>query len=681
MSADILFSESTWDTNLVFGGSGGGTTDTEVTVSGTLEGVSSGAVEVNYDNAVARVVGPFSGIRHQDAERVGPSVAASHASATYRDHTHDARHQVADRLFASRALPYQQLPHRRVDLIVRHQDATPTPRRIEAAHKSLSPVSRITRALRAQQAAPEGMALGVLWGDYQRFSRAFVGILYQHATPRHKRPEITSGATSRRYTDRLLEWEEGADRFGWGYRTPYTPPVTPPEEVCYEPPPAGTAPIVFFDEHVHLGSAELLFYCPGDIGDFIPTRRSYVVRHTFSIVRVSDSAEIPATGLQLQSDADAWAWTVRLTLAGPDAVGLLEEPGGGPALLEATVDGWTWRFIVESWSESREFGRRGVSATGRSLTAYLDLPYAAPRDYTEASAHTVGQLADQELPFGWTLDWSAEDWLVGAGAWSYTGLTPIRAISACANAAGGIVIPSRVSQTVTVAPRYSVYPWNYGSQPVSLTIPEAALSRVETRFSPDTWVNGVYVQGGETDGILARVYLDGTAGDQLAQAVVDRLITHTDGARALGGRIVAGNYQQPETRQVTLPLDDGTYFPLVSVGDFIEVMGERTIVSGVAVSVDRGNGGALRVRQSLNLGEDSGNVWSKFTQRVLPADPLLVGEVTAVYTPTGEVLVQLSGGGSVRVRGEASLGDKVYIRSGRVDGPAPNLTAYDLVLY
>jgi len=66
------------------------------------------------------------------------------------------------------------------------------------------------------------------------------------------------------------------------------------------------------------------------------------------------------------------------------------------------------------------------------------------------------------------------------------------------------------------------------------------------------------------------------------------------------------------------------------------------------------------------------NVYRALLQ-LLPQDPLRVGNVTAVHSADGTVTVELPGGGTERVRGTAAVDDRVFIRSGAVDGPAPEL--------
>lgn len=58
---------------------------------------------------------------------------------------------------------------------------------------------------------------------------------------------------------------------------------------------------------------------------------------------------------------------------------------------------------------------------------------------------------------------------------------------------------------------------------------------------------------------------------------------------------------------------------------------------------------------------------------LLPEAPLLRGTVTVVNSDE-TVTVQLSGGGLQRVRGVAAVDDRVFVRKGVIEGPAPALT-------
>ena len=65
------------------------------------------------------------------------------------------------------------------------------------------------------------------------------------------------------------------------------------------------------------------------------------------------------------------------------------------------------------------------------------------------------------------------------------------------------------------------------------------------------------------------------------------------------------------------------------------------------------------------------NLFAQF-KRLLPAQPLLVG--TVISSGSGAVVVELPGGDRITVRGEATPGDRAFVRNGLVESTAPALT-------
>jgi hypothetical protein len=56
---------------------------------------------------------------------------------------------------------------------------------------------------------------------------------------------------------------------------------------------------------------------------------------------------------------------------------------------------------------------------------------------------------------------------------------------------------------------------------------------------------------------------------------------------------------------------------------------------------------------------------------LIPAEPLQVGTVQAVVD--GLATVQLPGGGTLKARGDATVGQTVFVRGGAIEGEAPEL--------
>lgn len=64
------------------------------------------------------------------------------------------------------------------------------------------------------------------------------------------------------------------------------------------------------------------------------------------------------------------------------------------------------------------------------------------------------------------------------------------------------------------------------------------------------------------------------------------------------------------------------------------------------------------------------NLYRAFARLFAP-DPLLVGEVVAVSAIA--VTVELPDGALISARGTATVGDKVFVRGGAIEGSAPNV--------
>lgn len=64
------------------------------------------------------------------------------------------------------------------------------------------------------------------------------------------------------------------------------------------------------------------------------------------------------------------------------------------------------------------------------------------------------------------------------------------------------------------------------------------------------------------------------------------------------------------------------------------------------------------------------NVYRDFID-LLPPRPLQVGTVQSVST--GVATIALPGGGIIQARGQATVGQRVFVRDGLIEGTAPDL--------
>lgn len=65
------------------------------------------------------------------------------------------------------------------------------------------------------------------------------------------------------------------------------------------------------------------------------------------------------------------------------------------------------------------------------------------------------------------------------------------------------------------------------------------------------------------------------------------------------------------------------------------------------------------------------NAYREF-MALMPDEPLEVGEITSIEG--GVAIITLPGGGVLQARGEGTVGQRVFVRAGLIEGDAPTLT-------
>lgn len=333
-------------------------------------------------------------------------------------------------------------------------------------------------------------------------------------------------------------------------------------------------------------------------GTSIAARRTYMQTHSLAAYRLPDMTPVPLTGFDLAADEGSFGWT--LNAAGPDDILALLAPAAGlPAQLRVVLDGLTWDFVVEGLRRTRAFNRTGASITARSLASLLGDPYMPERAFLNGVPATGAQLVEDALQFtGVTLDWQVTDWLVPAGAWSFTG-TPLAAVRRVADAIGALVQCPRTGSVISIRPRYSVLPWQWASATPDITLALDPLTSEGYERADKPAYEGVYVSG-QAQGVLALVKRTGTAPDLLMASVTDALITHLDAARQRGESMLGGAGPQA-VMSLTLPVLTGSGEPgVLDVGKLVLVNDPagawKGRVRSVAVRAD-----GTTVRQSLTL--------------------------------------------------------------------------------
>lgn len=332
--------------------------------------------------------------------------------------------------------------------------------------------------------------------------------------------------------------------------------------------------------HLNIGAR-----CWGNAALRVAIRRSYRVMNTASLVRDSDGADIACSSITLALDRDAWSWSLSASLLGAEAMDVVPLP---PAAVRVTVNGYQWRMLIDEVSVSRSFGKRGVSLTGRSIAARLAEPYARARDYSETRLMTAQQLALQELPAGWTLDWQIVDWTVPAKVYRYTGLTPLESIKRLVKSAGGWLYADPTEQVLHAVPKWPQKPWAWDFVP-DMSLPSSYVMTESRQQQLGTPYDSILVCGGSDDGLAVLVTRAGTQGGDPASSVTDSLITDIEPAKGRAVQELADGWSLRQY-SISLPLQAppsgaGLIMPGATL-DFVSgADGWRGMVTGTSISV------------------------------------------------------------------------------------------------
>ncbi|MCL7938839.1 hypothetical protein M8009_00790 [Halomonas sp. ATCH28] len=610
--------------DLAFGGEAGGTPEaaTPLTINATLPSLAA-YVRLEASNTL-RVQATLP--------KTVAVVALSTDINVHRDPSHLAAsgYQRAATLAAVTGDGYRQSKQRRQQTATRYQHADPARLATSAPARQLSRLDALRRGVQ-QQAAP--LSHTAAW-RYQllppldRFRRvreqqgvsawAVQGVLGRFL------PHLRTGwGLAYQETERILARHWGSDwQFGefrpLDVHGPYEQAIDPPPGVSVPPRPPEPPEEPGWPElpAFFRGSSDLNFCqrlpvgtaldvgvdpCDPDAPIVAPIQRTYLVSNSASLTLVATGQALEASAISVAIDADSWAWELRATLLGEASLKAVRD-AVQPVEVEAEINGHTWRGVLDGWSRDRQWGSLPTATlSARSLAAYLGAPHAQPRSYAETQTRTAQQLAEQELPLGWTLDWQIDDWLIEPEAWHYTNRTPIEAITAIATAAGAVVQAHPSEPRLIIAPRYAAPHWAWAGETPDVTLPLDLLTRLGSEYRPSEPLNGVYVSG-ETTGVLALVKRTGTAADRQGEMIVDPLITRQAPARGRGIAVLSASGEQ--TRE-SLALPVATDIAgLLATGQLVRIDPDgndwRGLVRAVSVSA-RLNNDALVVEQTAEL--------------------------------------------------------------------------------
>lgn len=360
------------------------------------------------------------------------------------------------------------------------------------------------------------------------------------------------------------------------------------------------------------GRRDTRYYRPKPKPPSGPWLKVYTMINTAMLSRLPERSPVFVKDMTISTSWDDLYWQISATLGDDAAYDLLFPGQNGRMTIEPIINGHTWAMQVDGLSKSDVWAGRGRSIRGRSLSAQLTAPAAAAKTYTESNQRTAWQLMEQELEnTGWSVNFDGlSDWLIPGGVYSYCDMTPMQAIKMLADCPLAIVYTDMAAKIITIKPRYKVNPWQLATATPDIVIPDAMCETISTETDDRQVFNAVTVSG-EEGGISATITRAGTAGDMIAPMVVNKLITATEVATALGV-VTIGNSGDWLKHKISLPVFVPPDLPGVIIpGMIIRYQLSPTnfwqaFVAAVSVRAERNTKG-LKVRQEIDVLRYYGN--------------------------------------------------------------------------
>ena len=331
----------------------------------------------------------------------------------------------------------------------------------------------------------------------------------------------------------------------------------------------------------------------GIIGDLEPPiepiQPPYLIMNTIEFYAVVGAEQIAVepVGLSLKLDLDSYAWELSGELKGATAKNYILPDVNGPKALMMTINGWSWVFAVKSYKRSSRLVGEAYTFTAVSRSQFLTSDWSDKVSYSVNAEINAWQLAESLIaPLGFTLDrtnvteWvRTPDWTLQAGSVSWANVTPLEIITQLATAAGATIQPHRTDDTIIIAPRYRLSPWEWATaqdSAFSHLIPEAMIvDGTETgEFTNTTELERVLVSG-TTHGAVTEVIKRNTAGSVSAADISD-VLNQDNIVNAERGRNVLCDSGAVEQLSIQLPLLPPGQAPgLLLPGQLVKILREN----------------------------------------------------------------------------------------------------------
>lgn len=173
-----------------------------------------------------------------------------------------------------------------------------------------------------------------------------------------------------------------------------------------------------------------------------------------------------------------------------------------------------------------------------------------------------------------------------------------------AESVNAVVRSHRSDDQLIIAPRYPLLPWQWADATPNVQMPADVIVTDELRPEPRAAYNANYVMGGAVGGVKGHIVRALTAGEEVAPAVQDDLITHADAAAMRGSWALAASGNKL-VHTISMPIRVGGDEPgILQPGQLLHVDDIdgpwRGLVRGVSAACRISEGG-VRARQQITL--------------------------------------------------------------------------------
>lgn len=291
----------------------------------------------------------------------------------------------------------------------------------------------------------------------------------------------------------------------------------------------------------------------------IPERKWWYILNRLKVSRVDNGEEIIVKNGNYSADRSTWCWSHSLVVPSSQ-LSKFEPMDGQPVILRIEVNGTEHHMLLERRSRNRVFAMDDWTLTGRSVTALLDTPYAAPRSFLQENERTAFQLCQAELDRVWNdaeLDWQLYDpmsWIVPNNSFTYSNLSPIAAIKQLVESAGGFISSAKAGNKITVKPLYKkTFMDSWQIEDFDKTIPLGLVKSQSTDYEMLPDYNKAYLVS-EITGKPYEIERAGTGGDISLPMETNRLFTFE--CATTKGKALLAKAGLIEYHSLVLPIHD-----------------------------------------------------------------------------------------------------------------------------